>query len=510
MASLPFSQAPSRAWWPSLAATFVMLLVMLVARVTVAAPLPPEMLFNVTAQLLGVPWVFNLIHALPFGADLYAKYALFAVTLAGFGLLWWGLGRLYPALRRRLGRAGTLASYLVFSALLTGLVLLPLQGLGLFGLSPTNFFYPPLSALFWSAAFGFVFAVVLDVGYRPTARRFDGGRRESLRALVGGVFSLALIGALGQGLLAGLARAQSAIAELIAAIRGMPAEVTSVADHYQVSKNIFNPSVPERNWSLKITGLVERELSFTLDDLKALPSVERSSTLICVSNRVGGDLIGNSVWTGVPLRELLAMAGVRPGVEKLVLRAADNYADSFPLGSAMHEGVIVAYLHNGEPLTRDHGFPARLLIPEIYGMKNVKWLQEIELSPDAGFLGYWQQRGWSDAAIVKTMSRIDTPEATRLEDGSAAIGGIAWAGIRGVSKVEVSFDGGESWREAELKPALNGLSWNLWAYRWQAESGQVEVMVRATDGTGEVQSAEVRPPLPDGASGYHRLRVRVA
>ncbi|MDQ3459130.1 MAG: molybdopterin-dependent oxidoreductase [Deinococcota bacterium] len=515
MASQPLQPASSRsapnlrAWGPPLLATVVMLLVMLGARLFAAAPLPPEMLFNYTAQFLGVPWVFNLIHALPYGVDAYAKYALFVTTTVVFGLLWLALGRLYPALSRRLGRLGAGLFYVLFSVLLTGLVLMPLQGLGVFGLSPFNFFYQPLASLLWSAVFGAVFALVLHLAQaRP--QRTDESRRESVRTIAGAVFALAFFGTLGKDFLTALARAQDAVSEFVARIRGMPEEVTSVREHYQVSKNVFNPSVPEEGWQLRITGLVENELTFTLDELRALPSVERTSTLMCVSNQVGGNLIGNSSWTGVPLSELLAMAGVGPGVEKLILRAADNYADSFPLSSAFHEGVILAYLHNGEPLTRDHGFPARLLIPEIYGMKNVKWLQEIELSPEAGFLGYWQQRGWSDSAIVKTMSRIDTPEATRFDDGSAAIGGVAWAGTRGVSRVEVSLDGGVTWQEAQVKPALNDISWNLWGYRWNAEPGQVEVMVRATDGAGETQTAQRTPPLPDGASGYHGLRVRVA
>ncbi len=517
MASSTLGQAKSGRWqlWsPPLIATLVMLAVMLVAKVLAAAPLPPEMLFNYSAQFLGVPWVFNLIHALPFGIDLIAKYLLFAAAIIVFGLLWLALGRLYPVLKRKLLSPGAVLFYVLVSVLTTGLILMPLQGLGVFGLSPFNFFYQPVPSALWSAIFGLVFGVALHLAqYLAQPRKpvkTDEARRRSVKTVTGVVIALSVFGSLSKALFSTVAWAQSAVAELIAQIRGVSPEITSVPDHYQVSKNVFNPSVPEASWQLRITGLVQNELVLTLDELMALPSVERSSTLMCISNQVGGNLIGNSVWTGVPLRELLAMAGVGPGVEKLVLRAADNYADSFPLDSAMHEDVILAYLHNGEPLTRDHGFPARLLIPEIYGMKNVKWLQEIELSPDAGFLGYWQQRGWSDSAIVKTMSRIDTPEATRLPDGSAAVGGIAWAGIRGVDKVEVSVDGGSSWQEAQLKPALNGVSWNLWGFSWSAEPGNYEVLVRATDGSGQTQTAERAAPLPDGASGYHQVRVRVA
>lgn len=174
----------------------------------------------------------------------------------------------------------------------------------------------------------------------------------------------------------------------------------------------------------------------------------------------------------------------------------------------MREGTIVAYLQNDAPLTRDHGAPARVLVPGIYGMKNVKWVTEIELT-DNEYYGFWQKRGWADVAPVKTMSRIDTPEATQLEDGSWGIGGIAYAGIRGIQKVEVSFDEGENWQEAQLSPALNELSWTLWGFTWSAEPGNYEVWVRATDGTGETQTNIRTPPLPDGATGYHMRSVRV-
>ena len=202
-------------------------------------------------------------------------------------------------------------------------------------------------------------------------------------------------------------------------------------------------------------------------------------------------------------------AGVQAGASELILYADDNYSDSFPLEAAFREGTIIAYLQNGEPLTRDHGFPARVLVPGIFGMKNVKWVRELEVTDEA-YLGYWQTRGWSDEATVQTMSRIDTPVTTKLEDGYAAIGGVAFAGIRGISRVEVSLDEGRSWQEAELKPALNDLSWNLWAYRWQADAASYTVQVRATDGNGQTQTAERNRPLPDGATGYHTRTINVS
>ncbi len=497
-------------WTASALATLAMGVLMLVGRTFFTAPLPPEMLFNFTARFLGVPWVFNLIHSLPGGVDAYAKYVLFGTTVVIFLAAWFVFGGFYPALRRRLGAWGADTFYVVVNSLLTGLVLLPIQGLGLFGLSPNNYQYPPLASILWSAAFGLVFAATLHLLHVRRAHVYRPERRESLRTIAVGAALLGGAAVFGRTLLATAARAQSAVTGLADKFTAaISPYITPVPAHYVVSKNVINPSVPEERWSLQITGMVDNPLTLSLSDLQALETVERPSTLMCISNPVGGDLIGNSVWTGVQLSTLLAQAGVQAGATELILRAADNYADSFPIEAAMADGTIVAFLQNGEPLTRDHGFPARVLVPGIYGMKNVKWVTEIELV-NTDFMGYWQTRGWSDTAIVRTMSRIDTGEAVRLDDGTVAVGGVAFAGLRGVQGVEVSVDGGDTWQEAQVAPAVNGLTWNLWGFSWNAEPGSYEVLVRATDGTGETQTAERSRPLPDGASGYHSVTVRVS
>ncbi len=504
--------ASSRRLFLSSAATGASLLLgaaMLLAKLLAAAPLPVEMLFNITGRLLGVPWVFNLVHRLPWSLDGYAKYALFVVTivvfLAAFGIL----GVTFGATARRLGRWPAACLYALSLPFLVGLVLLPLQGLGLLGLG-RNFQYPPVPSHLWALAFGAVYGVALAMLSR--GRTVDPARRATLEWV--GKAGLVVLGAgLFGRLLAGAAAwaqiASEALTSFLAQLRGLSPEITSTKDHYVVSKNIFNPSVTERGWKLALMGMVDQPLALGLDDLKALPSVERSSTLTCISNRIGGDLIGNSVWTGVRLRDLLEMAGVGPGANEVILWGADNYSDSFPLAEALRDGAIVAYLQNGEPLTRDHGFPARVLVPGIYGMKNVKWVQQIELA-DRDYQGYWQTRGWSDVAIVQTMSRIDTRQATRLDDATVGIGGIAYAGLRGIQRVEVSVDGGTTWQEAVVKPAVNELSWNLWGFHWEAEPGTYTVLVRATDGTGTVQTATRTEPLPDGATGYHIVQVVIS
>jgi DMSO/TMAO reductase YedYZ molybdopterin-dependent catalytic subunit len=494
----------------SLLATLAMGLAMGLSKVFLNAPQPAEMLFNFTSRFLGVPWVFNLIHSLPGGVDRYAKYVLYGVTVVIFLAIWFAFGLSYKSLAARFSKWGANFIFVAVSVLGVGLLLMPLQSLGLFGLSSNNFFYPPLAAHWWAALFGVIFILVSHLLTRGNAARLepDLEKRASLRKIGGGVLLFAGLSVVGNAVVNAVAKAQTTLEGIFGQVKGLSPEVTSVEDHYQVSKNVFNPNVPEQNWSLKIMGRVEKEVTLTLADLQALPSVTRPSTLMCISNEVGGNLIGTSEWTGVKLKDLLVLAGVKEGATELILKAADNYSDSFKIDAAMRDGTIVAYLQNGEPLSVDHGFPARILVPGIYGMKNVKWVVEIELS-DQEYQGYWQTRGWSDSAEVQTLSRVDTREATRLEDGSSAIGGIAFAGIRGISKVEVSLDDGLTWNEATLKPAMNELSWNLWTYQWQAESGKYDVQVRATDGTGQLQDPEARPSLPDGATGYHRVNVKV-
>jgi len=453
---------------------------------------PPELLFAWLGHLLGVPWVFNLVHALPWGLDAYAKYALLVASyliIAGFGALFarWAAARPWPV---------RLTAALALALAGTGGVLLPLAGAGFFGLAPDNYAYPPGPALLVSLGLAAFFALLLGSTPRREATA-DAGRRKSLKSLA--LFAAAAAAPL---------RLARAAGDLWQRIRGLSPEITPTEDHYQVSKNVVNPKLRADRWRFEIGGLVEAPQVLTLEDLKALPAVERPSTLICVSNPVGGRLVGNSVWTGVRLRDLLELAGVRPEATELVLRAADNYSDSFPLDAALYEETILAYLQNGEPLTPDHGFPARLLVPGIYGMKNVKWLTRIELV-DQDYQGYWQKRGWSDRAVVRTMSRIDTGVATPTGDGRVAVGGVAFAGRRGIRAVEVSFDDGATWESAELKPPASRITWALWRYVWKAEPGTYRLTVRATDGEGRVQDPTPRPPLPDGATGYHRRKVRV-
>jgi len=477
---------------------------MVVARLFASARSPVDMLFDLTGHLLGVPAVFNVIHALPYGLDHYAKYALFAVMAAFYLAVFTAVA---PSLVR-LARPWRPLLPAVLTPALVGLVLLPLEGLSAFGLGPSNYFYPPLATHLWAALFGGVYGAVLLVAGPPPGRaEHDAGRREALGRTARGLLVLVAGAGVLRLTLAAVARAADTVQGLVARIQGLPSVITSVGDHYVVSKNFVDPKVDEGRWRLKVHGLVDHPLDLALSDLEALPSVSRSSTLICISNEVGGHLVGNSTWTGAPLADLLDMVGVKAGASHLVMRAADNYSDSVPLEVARRDGNLVAYRQDGDRLVRAHGFPARMLIPGLYGMKSVKWLVDIELV-DRPYTGYWEQRGWSQTAVVHTMSRIDTPEATAL-GGSAAIGGIAFAGLRGVQAVQVSLDGGTSWRPATLRPADDPYSWTLWGLEWDAQPGTYDALVRAVDGNGDVQTSERSQPLPDGATGYHEVRVKV-
>jgi DMSO/TMAO reductase YedYZ molybdopterin-dependent catalytic subunit len=296
-------------------------------------------------------------------------------------------------------------------------------------------------------------------------------------------------------------------------VEGLAPEVTSPARHYVVDINLFTPSVEAQGWQLEVKGAVEDPLRLSFAALQSrFEIVEEYAVLTCVSNEVGGQLVGHSLWGGVRLADVLDAAGMQPGGVDIVFRAADGYSDSIPAELARDPSVLLAVSQNRRPLTREHGFPCRLRVPPIYGMKNVKWIESIEVV-SSDYRGYWQERGWSDRATVRTQSRIDVAgEGFRATSGTPTwIGGVAWAGDRGVDRVEVSTDGGETWTEARLRQAIGPLSWRQWVYRWTPQrSGSVAVECRATDGTGATQTEKRVPPHPAGATGYHRVMVEVA
>jgi DMSO/TMAO reductase YedYZ molybdopterin-dependent catalytic subunit len=284
-------------------------------------------------------------------------------------------------------------------------------------------------------------------------------------------------------------------------------ELTPVPSFYHVSKNFVDPSPSSQGWSLSIKGLVQNPYSLTYKELTSMRSIAVVVGMMCISNPIGGGLIGNSTWKGVRLADLINKAKPKKGVVDIAMTALDGYTDSIPYQKALDTDVVLAWEMGGAPLTPDHGFPARLLVPGIYGMKHVKWLTTIELV-NYDFKGFWQQpdQGWSDPAPVRTMSKIDYPAAGTLKLQPQTISGIAFAGDRSISKVEISTDAGKTWAEAYIKPKLSDTAWVVWAYNWSPpKPGKYTVMVRATDGHGTLQLSKRTDPYPNGANGWHSV-----
>jgi len=292
---------------------------------------------------------------------------------------------------------------------------------------------------------------------------------------------------------------------------GLSEEVTPAEKHYVVDIDLLDPVVEAAGWTLTVGGLVERPSKLTFSELQGrFRLFEEVAVLTCISNWVGGPLVGSSRWTGIRLRDVLSSAGLRKGAVEVMFRCADGYTESLPLERAMDSSVLLAIAQDGRPLRQEHGFPCRLRAPAVYGMKNPKWLPEIEVvSQD--HQGYWEQRGWSEDATVRTESRIDTAGSDLRAGSQTWVAGVAWAGIRGISKVEVSTDSGRMWGPAILLPPLSPYAWTQWAFRWTPpRPGTYRVLCRATDGTEALQDAARRLPHPSGASGYHEVGVSVA
>jgi len=297
-------------------------------------------------------------------------------------------------------------------------------------------------------------------------------------------------------------------------VAGLSAEITPNDQYYIVSKNIgFSPDpvVNSATWKLTVDGEVAHPFTLTYDELMALPRKQQYESMMCISNDVGGEYMSSALWEGIPLANLLQRAGgTTPGATKVVLYAYDDYSDSIHLAKALEPTTLVAVKMNGAPLPTGHGFPARLLVPGIYGMKHVKWITRIQVVHQ-DYQGYWQVRGWSDAAPIRMTTRIDIPLTGSLLPANKPgyVAGVAFSGNKGISEVDVSFDGGHSWQKATLKRPLSNLTWVLWEVPWQPAVGKYTVVARAIDMEGNVQDPQITPPLPDGATGYHAIDIIV-
>ena len=301
----------------------------------------------------------------------------------------------------------------------------------------------------------------------------------------------------------------------------LASELTPTYLFYRIDINPIVPVVDEKNWNLTVKGLVGNPVTVTYGEIKSMPFVEQYATLECVSNKIGGDLIGTALWRGIRLKDLLDRAKVMPGAKYIVFRCSDGYDVGIPLENGMMDGTLLAYDMNLAPLTTAHGFPVRAIVPGLYGMMNPKWITEIEIV-DNVYEGYWQRNGWTNTADVHTNSSIVIPgqapirhrfrkldETPNIVPGEKApISGIAFGGDRGISKVEVSTDGGTTWKSAVIKDPLSRFTWVLWTAGFTPTGKEnYKIVVRATDKTGQVQTSELNKPFPDGATGYHMVNV---
>lgn len=426
--------------------------------------------------------------------------------------------------------------------LLTGFVFLPLTGAGILGANlTTGLASNILSLAIVGLIFGLLFVYfqngqVLRAARKQQGKEIDEGVEEagiSRRTVVGtGILAVGLttLGIIAFRFITSGSSSSSPVSRgnllqqyktkitpppkpnygPIQPVPGLSAEVTPNGQYYLVSKNLFtDPVVNGKTWNLTITGEVAQPYTLNYAQLSALPMKKQYESMMCISNEVGGQYMSNALWEGIPLADLLQKAGgPKTGASKVVLYAADDYSDSIHLSKALEPTTLVALRMNDETLPQGHGYPARLLVPGIYGMKHVKWITRIEVV-NQDYQGYWQTRGWSDPAPIRLTSRIDTPTSTTaLQAGKQTyIAGVAFSGNKGISEVDVSLDGGQSWQRATLKQPLSALTWVLWELPWTPTAGTSTITARAIDMEGNVQDPAIADPLPDGASGYHSITV---
>jgi DMSO/TMAO reductase YedYZ molybdopterin-dependent catalytic subunit len=511
--------------------------------------LPEEFGSEITALMPGS--MFEYLHQV-IGAD--AKQILFYIILAGQCLVFALSGGIFSAQLDRLGDRLRLFHGLLLALILwlfAGVILLPLTQAGFFGMNlEIGTVRVVLSLALTGIVFGLIYVSLTNwlVSLQPVQAAGSQSQREagkdetelelermSRRSLlkhglvIGGIVVVGA--ALWQFITSGAGSPQIPVSQLlqhykskiipppipnygtIQPVPNLSPEITPNDQFYLVSKNLISdPVVNGATWQLTVDGLVEHPFTLNYAELMAMPRKAQYETLECISNTVGGQYMSNALWEGIPLATFLQRAGVKPGATKVVFHAADDYADSIHLSKALEPTTLLAVRMNGVTLPQEHGFPVRMLVPGIYGMKHCKWLTRIEVV-NYDFQGYWEQRGWDDTAAVRMTSRIDTPlqGSTVKVNRPAYIAGVAFSGNKGISEVDVSLDSGQTWQRAVLKQPPSDLTWVIWEYTWKpTTTGGVYVTVRAIDLEGNVQDPTGAPTLPSGSSGYHTISFNVA
>ena len=551
MKNSKFSQRKNSFWigfTAALAAGAIATVIMLLLSASFGGVSLPET-FGSDLTALMPPPLFDYLHQI-IGGD--AKHYLFYGIIVGQCLVFALSGGLYNWLADRQNRVlqwfdGLLLALILW--LFAGVILLPLSGAGFFGADLTIGFSDGLLSLaIVGIIFGSLFVLFQHwLTVRMSRQNAAPGSADSLdkqeyspgalsrRTLLrnGAIATgIVLAGVVAWRFITGGANSSNVSVDQLLAhfkskivppptpnygaiqpVQFLSPEVTSNDQFYIVSKNLFSdPTVNGISWRLTVDGQVDRPFTLTYQELLTQPMKLQYESLMCISNEVGGQYMSNALWEGIPLMDLLQRAGVKAGATKIVFHAADDYTDSIHLTKALEPTTLLAVRMNGATLPQGHGFPARMLVPGIYGMKHCKWLTRIEVV-NYDYQGYWQQRGWSDPAPVRMTARIDTPltGSTIKANRTTYIAGVAFSGNKGISEVDVSTDAGQTWQRAILKQPLSSFTWVLWELAWQPPTASsYTIVVRAIDLEGNVQVPNEEPPLPNGSSGYHSIILNVS
>jgi DMSO/TMAO reductase YedYZ molybdopterin-dependent catalytic subunit len=319
----------------------------------------------------------------------------------------------------------------------------------------------------------------------------------------------------GMGLAAGLTGGCDSAAGIFGRLFAIPPRETSYFTpndkfyvvNYSDSPFSLSRDVKSDQWQLAITGAVRKPTVLRYGDILKRPAIDRAVTLECIDNLPGGDSMGNAMWRGISLKALLEEVGADTDTARdIVFRATDAYDDSISFERAMRGDVLLAYMMNGVQLPKAHGFPLRAVVPGIYGIKNVKWITEIEVY-EGDYKGYWQRKGWTDDGSIKITSRIDSPGHYQILQGAEHLfKGIAYGGPSPIKKVEITFDAGKTWNEAPFELPASPYTWVIWYYNWfPPKAGTYQVAVRAIDVNGQIQTSEIVRPQPAGSSGHHTI-----
>lgn len=510
-------------------------------------PFAPFDLFDWLARILpgdlvtaGIDAMVAVIAGLNLGAtDVVAKTIEQSMAIGLFLLLAALAGLAAAELLRRSALSGWQAGALC-GVLFGGLVAAITATLGRMGNLPQTLLWLGLTFAGWGALQGYLLTRTAAARTRaPVAQPADQGPKTSRRAVLLRITGGALATAAGLtwlGRRAGPGQQAPGAGNLLTSLDDTPPggwpppqpaatiappmraqmppapgtrrEVTPNPAFYRIDINTVPPMIDGSEWQLETAGLFAQPRSLTLADLLDFPAVTQPITLSCISNRIGGDLIGTSYWTGVRLRDLLEELGMQQATQELFVEAEDGFFESVAMADMLNPNTLLVYGMNGKTLPVEHGYPLRIYIPNRYGMKQPKWITRITAIDHAG-AGYWVERGWSATARPNIISIIDNVATDSVQDGRIPVGGIAWAGNRGIRQVEVQVDDG-AWQAADLlTPPLSELTWVLWRYDWPRQAGRHTFRVRATDGSGTLQTAERSDPHPSGATGYHTVTATV-